>query len=166
MGVGPENVYTGKGQEQLQTTDPSSRQKGCPTSTNLQLSDRNKNLVLSPKRVLQQQFTDLRKSQHPMLTELGGMLNRSESNCNSCPTEKLSCPFSQTHTWNPIRGSTLQTMIFIGQTAKTGTKRRQCRISYVRHPSHMRRPTSSLFRRSNRGPHTDWKHWNVTCGCL
>jgi hypothetical protein len=33
-------------------TDPSSRQRGRPTSTNKQLSDSNKNLVLSPRWLL------------------------------------------------------------------------------------------------------------------
>jgi hypothetical protein len=36
----------------LQTTDPSSRQRGRPKSTNPQLSDNNKDLVVSPRRVL------------------------------------------------------------------------------------------------------------------
>jgi hypothetical protein len=39
-------------QQQLYTTDPSSRQKERPTSINLQLSDSNKNLVVSPRCVL------------------------------------------------------------------------------------------------------------------
>jgi hypothetical protein len=36
------------GQQQLQTTEPSSRHIGCPTLKNPQLSDSNKNLVLGP----------------------------------------------------------------------------------------------------------------------
>jgi hypothetical protein len=52
MGLGSENDCAGEGQEQLKTTDPSSRQRERPISTNLQLSDSNKNLVVSPRRVL------------------------------------------------------------------------------------------------------------------
>jgi hypothetical protein len=51
-GLGPENDCAGEGQLQLQTTDPSSRQRGRPKSTNLQLSDNNKDLVVIPRRVL------------------------------------------------------------------------------------------------------------------
>jgi ABC-type phosphonate transport system ATPase subunit len=49
--LGPENDWDGEGQKQLQTIDPSSRQRERPTSTNPQLSDSNKNLVVSPRRV-------------------------------------------------------------------------------------------------------------------
>jgi hypothetical protein len=51
-GLGPDNDWAGEGQYQLQTTDPSSRQRERPTSTNPQLSDSNQDLVISPKRVL------------------------------------------------------------------------------------------------------------------
>jgi hypothetical protein len=51
-GLGPENDCAGEGQQQLQTTESSSRQREGPTSTNPQLSDSNKNLVVSPKWVL------------------------------------------------------------------------------------------------------------------
>jgi hypothetical protein len=47
-GLGPENDCSVEGQQQLQTTDPSSRQRGRPTSINPQLSDSNKNVVLAP----------------------------------------------------------------------------------------------------------------------
>jgi hypothetical protein len=36
-------------QQQLYTTDPSSRQREHPTSTNPQLSNSNKNLIVSPR---------------------------------------------------------------------------------------------------------------------
>jgi hypothetical protein len=48
-GLGSENDCAGEGQQQLHTTDPSSGHRGRPTSTNPQLSDSNKNLVLGPK---------------------------------------------------------------------------------------------------------------------
>jgi hypothetical protein len=51
-GLGPENDCAGEGQEQLQATDPSSRERGRPISTNPQLFDSNKNLVASPRWVL------------------------------------------------------------------------------------------------------------------
>jgi hypothetical protein len=51
-GRGPENDCAGEGQQQLLTTDPSSRQTERPTSTNPQLSDSNKNLVIWPRWVL------------------------------------------------------------------------------------------------------------------
>jgi hypothetical protein len=51
-GLGPENECAGEGQQLLLTTDPSSRQRERPISTNPQLSDRNKNLVVSPRWVL------------------------------------------------------------------------------------------------------------------
>jgi hypothetical protein len=51
-GLGPENDCAGEDQQQLQTTHPSSRQRERPTSTNPQLSDSNKNLVLSSRWVL------------------------------------------------------------------------------------------------------------------
>jgi hypothetical protein len=38
-GLGRENDCAGEDQQQLQTTDPASRQRGRPTSTNAQLSD-------------------------------------------------------------------------------------------------------------------------------
>jgi hypothetical protein len=53
-------------QQQLQPTDLSSRQRERPTSTTLQLSDSNKNLVVSPRWVLYSKIdwpTD-RRSQH------------------------------------------------------------------------------------------------------
>jgi hypothetical protein len=51
-GLGPENDRSGEGQQQLYTTDPSSRQTECPTSRNPQLSDSKKNLVESPRWML------------------------------------------------------------------------------------------------------------------
>jgi hypothetical protein len=48
-GLGPENDCADEGQQQLQTTDPSSRQRERPTSTNPQLSDSVKNVVVSPR---------------------------------------------------------------------------------------------------------------------
>jgi hypothetical protein len=51
-GLGPEDDSAGEGQQQLSTTDPASRQRGHPTSTNPQLSNSKKNLVLGPKRGL------------------------------------------------------------------------------------------------------------------
>jgi hypothetical protein len=42
----------GKGQQHVQNTDPSARQKERPTSTSLQLSDSNKDLVVSSRWVL------------------------------------------------------------------------------------------------------------------
>jgi hypothetical protein len=51
-GLGPENDCAGESQKKLLTTDSSSRQKGRPTSVNPQLSASNKNLVVSPRRVL------------------------------------------------------------------------------------------------------------------
>jgi hypothetical protein len=47
--LGPENYCSGEGQQQLQTTDPSSRQRGRPTSTNPQLSDSNKKFGRKPQ---------------------------------------------------------------------------------------------------------------------
>jgi hypothetical protein len=52
MGLGPENDCAGEGQQQLQTADPSSHQRERLTLTNPQLSDSNKNLVVSPGWVL------------------------------------------------------------------------------------------------------------------
>jgi hypothetical protein len=51
-GLGPEKDCAGKGQQQLQTADPSSRQRGRSKPTNPQLSDNNQDLVVSPKWVL------------------------------------------------------------------------------------------------------------------
>jgi hypothetical protein len=51
-GLGPKNDCAGEDQQQLQTTDPSSRQRGLPKSTNPQQSDNNQDLVVSPKWVL------------------------------------------------------------------------------------------------------------------
>jgi hypothetical protein len=51
-GLGPDNDCAGEGQQQLQTTDPSSRQRERPTSTNPQLSESNQDLVVSPRRML------------------------------------------------------------------------------------------------------------------
>jgi hypothetical protein len=39
-------------------TDPSSRQKGRPTSTELQMPDSKKNLILDPSRGLTPRLTD------------------------------------------------------------------------------------------------------------
>jgi hypothetical protein len=51
-GLGPENDCAGEDQQQLETADPSSRQRERPTSTNPQLSDSNKDVVVSPRWVL------------------------------------------------------------------------------------------------------------------
>jgi hypothetical protein len=51
-GLEPENECAGDGQQQLQTTDPSSRQRERPTSTKPQLSEINQDLVVSPRWVL------------------------------------------------------------------------------------------------------------------
>jgi hypothetical protein len=51
-GLGPEKDCAGKGHQELQTADPSSRQRGRPKPTNPQLSDNNQVLVVSPKWVL------------------------------------------------------------------------------------------------------------------
>jgi hypothetical protein len=50
--LGPENDHAGEGQQQFQMTDLFSRQRERPTSTNPQLSESNKNLVVSPRWVL------------------------------------------------------------------------------------------------------------------
>jgi hypothetical protein len=51
-GLEPGNNRAGEGQQQLYTTDPSSRQRERPTPANPKLSDSNKNLVVSPRWVL------------------------------------------------------------------------------------------------------------------
>jgi hypothetical protein len=51
-GLGPKKDYAGKGQQHIQKTDPPSRQRERLTSTSLQLSESNKDLVLSPRWVL------------------------------------------------------------------------------------------------------------------
>jgi hypothetical protein len=51
-GLGPKNDCIGEDQQQLQTADPFSCQRERPTSTNQQLSDSNKNVVVSPIWVL------------------------------------------------------------------------------------------------------------------
>jgi hypothetical protein len=51
-GLGPEKDCAGKGQQHIQKTDPSTRQRGHPKSRNRQLSDNNQDLVVSPKWVL------------------------------------------------------------------------------------------------------------------
>jgi hypothetical protein len=51
-GLGPENNCAGEGQQQLQKTDPYSRQRERPISTNPQLSNSNRNLIISPGWVL------------------------------------------------------------------------------------------------------------------
>jgi hypothetical protein len=48
VGLGPKNDWAGDDQHRLQTTDPSSRQRGRHTSTNPQMSDSIKNLVVGP----------------------------------------------------------------------------------------------------------------------
>jgi hypothetical protein len=50
--LGPENDCASEGQWKLQTTHPSSRQRGRPKPTNPQQSDNNQDLVVSPKWVL------------------------------------------------------------------------------------------------------------------
>jgi hypothetical protein len=47
-GLGPEKDYAGEGQQHLQKTDPSSRQRGHPKNTSLKLSKSNKYLVMRP----------------------------------------------------------------------------------------------------------------------
>jgi hypothetical protein len=51
-GLGSENDRTGEDQQQLKPTDPYSRERERPTSRNPQYSDSNKNLDVSPRRVL------------------------------------------------------------------------------------------------------------------
>jgi hypothetical protein len=51
-GLGPDSDCADEGQQQLQTTDPSSRQRERPTLTNPQLSESNQDLVVSPRWVL------------------------------------------------------------------------------------------------------------------
>jgi hypothetical protein len=51
-GLGPENDCAGEVQQELYTTDPPSRQRERPKSTNPQLSDSNKSLVVSPRWLL------------------------------------------------------------------------------------------------------------------
>jgi hypothetical protein len=41
MGLRSEKSCAGDARQKLKTTDPTSRQRGCPTSTNLQLSKTN-----------------------------------------------------------------------------------------------------------------------------
>jgi hypothetical protein len=48
-GLGPDNDCAGEDLQQLQTTDPSSRQRERLTSTNPQLSDSNQDLVVKPQ---------------------------------------------------------------------------------------------------------------------
>jgi hypothetical protein len=48
-GLGPDNDCAGDGQQQLERTDPSSRQRGHPTSTNWKLSDRTKKSGRGPQ---------------------------------------------------------------------------------------------------------------------
>jgi hypothetical protein len=50
--LGTENNCAGERQQQLYMTGPSSRQRKRPTSTNLQMCDRNKNVVLGFRWVL------------------------------------------------------------------------------------------------------------------
>jgi hypothetical protein len=52
IGLGPENDGAYEDQQQLQATDPSSRQSQRPISTKPQLSESNKNLAVSPRWVL------------------------------------------------------------------------------------------------------------------
>jgi hypothetical protein len=47
-GLGPDDDCAGEGQQQLQTTDASSRQRERPTSTNPQLSASNQDLPQAP----------------------------------------------------------------------------------------------------------------------
>jgi hypothetical protein len=51
-GLGPKNDCAGEGRQQFKTADPSSRQRERTTSTNPQLTDSNKNVVLNPRWVL------------------------------------------------------------------------------------------------------------------
>jgi hypothetical protein len=51
-GLGPKKDCAGEGQQHIQKTDPSSRQRERPTSTNPQLSDSNKDRVVIPKWLL------------------------------------------------------------------------------------------------------------------
>jgi hypothetical protein len=52
------NNYAGEGQQRLQSTDPFSRERRRPTSTNPQLSDTNKNLVFGRRWGLTPRHTD------------------------------------------------------------------------------------------------------------
>jgi hypothetical protein len=51
-GLEPENDCASENQKQLQKTDTSSRQRECPISTNMQLTDSNKIMVVSPRWML------------------------------------------------------------------------------------------------------------------
>jgi hypothetical protein len=51
-GLGPKKECAGEDPQHKQKTNPSSRQRERPTSTSLQLSDSNKDLVISPRWVL------------------------------------------------------------------------------------------------------------------
>jgi hypothetical protein len=50
--LGPENDCAGESQQKLQKTDPFFCQRERPASTNPQLSDSNKNQVVSPRWML------------------------------------------------------------------------------------------------------------------
>jgi hypothetical protein len=52
MGLGPENDCSGEDQQELYKSDPSSRQRERSTSSQLQQSNSNKNLIVSPRWVL------------------------------------------------------------------------------------------------------------------
>jgi hypothetical protein len=52
MGLGPGNDCAGEDQQELKAIDPASHQRGRLKSTNLQLSDNNKDLVVSTRWVL------------------------------------------------------------------------------------------------------------------
>jgi hypothetical protein len=50
-GLRPENDFVCEVQQQGETTDPSSHQRGSPTLTNSLLSDNNENLTMDPRQV-------------------------------------------------------------------------------------------------------------------
>jgi hypothetical protein len=70
-GLRPENDCAGECQQQLSTTDPSSRQRQRPISTNPQLSVSNKNLIVSPRWVLysKAEWPTDRRSQYKTQTQ-------------------------------------------------------------------------------------------------
>jgi hypothetical protein len=57
-GLGPKKDCAGKGQQHIQKTDPSSRERGLSTKKNRNCQESNKYLVMSPRWGSTQRFTD------------------------------------------------------------------------------------------------------------
>jgi hypothetical protein len=70
-GLGPEKDCAGNGQQHIQKTDPTSRQRGRPTRTDRNYHTGNKDLVVSPKWVLcsKTDWPADRRSQHKTQTQ-------------------------------------------------------------------------------------------------